>query len=102
MIKSQLACTVTMLATNIVYIILFLIIFSLTRITYKPMTPSFQPLQSSQTSTPKPILHALHSTAPYPYQQPSIYPPPQYEQTVYPGQHVTWRSPVYFNGTHKF
>lgn len=102
MVKSQLACVVTMLATNLVYIILFMVIFFLTRISYKPLAPSFQPLSSSGNSSPKPIIHPLQSSSAYPYAQTLTYPP-RYEQTMYPEQqHVSWRSPLYFNGDQKF
>ncbi len=102
-VKSQLACTVTMLALNIGYIIIFLIIVALTHVSYKPLTPSFQHMPSS----PEKLQNSPIQTSAYqPPRQPVSYPSPynsRYEPAVYPEQTGYWRpSTPYFNRIEKF
>ena len=109
-VKSQLACTVTMLVLNIAYIIIFLIIVASTRVSYKPLSPSFQPIPSPYNSSPK--ILPLHTSV---YQPPPPPPPPhqsvpyqlsynsRYRQPIYPEQTGYWRpSTPYFNRIEKF
>jgi hypothetical protein len=101
-VKAQLACAATMLSMNITYIIIFIGILALTRVTYKPLRPSFQPIPSPYSSSPK--------TLPNYQMQTSTYPPPhqlsynsRYRQPVYPEPPGHWRpSTPYFNRIEKF
>jgi hypothetical protein len=101
-VKAQLAMTATMLASNITYMIIFVVIVGLTRITYKPLSPSFQQMPSPYNSSPKPLPN-------YQMQTPA-YPPPhqltynsRYRQSVYPEYAGQWRpSTPYFNRIEKF
>ena len=101
-VKAQLACAATMLALNISYIIIFIVIALLTRVTYKPLRPSFQPMSAPYSSSPKALPN-------YQMQTPA-YPPPhqlsynsRYRQPVYPEHSGQWRpSTPYFNRIEKF
>jgi hypothetical protein len=91
-----------MLASNIVYIITFIIIVLLTRKSYKPLNPSFQPISSPPSSSPKNLTNLPMNILAY-------QPPNQlsygsrYRQSIYPEQSGYWRpSTPYFNRIEKF
>jgi hypothetical protein len=99
-IKAQLALTATMLALNITFVIVFIVVMILTRATHKSLRPSLQQIPSPYSSSPKPN---------YQVQTPA-YPPPhqltynsQFRQPVYPEPTGQWRpSTPYFNRIEKF
>ena len=93
-IKAQLALTSAMLSSNLLYILIFIIIFVLTRSSYKPLTPSFQPL-------PSPPIHTVQ-TQPYPGSYRLTYNS-GYNQPAYADQTGPWRPGTpYFNRIEKF
>ena len=92
-IKAQLALTSAMLSSNILYLLMFVIIFAFSRSSYKLLAPSFQPVPPP----PQPL-----QTPPYP----GTYRAPYnsgYNQPVYMDQSSHWRPETpYFNRIEKF
>jgi hypothetical protein len=91
-----------MLATNIGYIIIFIIIVVLSRASYKPLRPSFQRVPSPHNTSPR-----VSTNLPMrvPIHQPSRQSPydTRYRQTIYPEEIGYWRpSTPYFNRVEKF
>jgi len=101
-VKAQLACVVTMVVSNIGYIITFTIIVASSRVLYKPLNPSFQPVPPPNNSSPKVLtnvpIHLSAYQAPYQASYDS-----RYRQPIYPEQTGYWRpSTPYFNRIEKF
>lgn len=93
-IKAQLALASAMITSNILYVLIFVVIFALTRSSYKPLTPSFQPL-------PSPPTHSVQ-TPPYPGSYRLTYGS-RYNQPVYVDQTGQWAPGTpYFNRIEKF
>lgn len=99
-IKAQLALTATMLASNITFVVLFIVVMVLTRASYKPLRPSFQQIPSPYSSSPKANYQV--QTSAYPPQSQLTYNS-RYRQPVYPEHSAQWRpSTPYFNRIEKF
>lgn len=91
-IKAQLALVSAMLSSNILYLLMFVIVFAFTRSSYKPLNPSFQPMP--------PPSHTVRSPYPGSYQLPYN---SGYNQPVYIEQTGHWRPETpYFNRIEKF
>jgi hypothetical protein len=111
MVKAQIACAATMLASNLGYIILFFIIVRLSRAFNKPMNPSYRPLfdpspptynSSSQVPTTSPMQTPIYTTTRQPVQHPALFDN-RYRQSTYSDHTTPWRpSTPYFNRLEKF
>jgi hypothetical protein len=93
-----------MLASNIGYIILFIIIVAISRVTYKPLRPSyrtsFQPTPSLRKSPSKVIITSPMQTLTH---ASTDQYGSRYIEPAYPDQTSYWRpSTPYFNRIEKF
>ncbi len=102
LIKAQLACTATMLATNIGYIITFIIIVKLSRVLYKPLSPSFQHVPSPHNTPPRVSTNLPMSISTHQPPRQSSYET-RYREPIYPEETGYWRpSTPYLNRLEKF
>jgi hypothetical protein len=91
-----------MLATNIGYIITFIIIVKLSRALYKPLSPSFQHVPSPHNTYPRVSTNLPMSISTHQPPRQSSYEI-RYREPIYPEEIGYWRpSTPYFNRLEKF